>query len=167
MDAITCLTTRRSVRQYEDRAIPRETLIEIVDAARLAPSATNRQPWEFVIVTEQRALQALADMTDYGKHIATATACIVVLCKDVMFYVEDGSAATTNILHAAWAHGLGTCWVSGDKRPYADEVRAYLGAPEGQRLVSLVPLGYPAEDGGPDRGKDKRTADDVIHWERF
>ena len=73
------------------------------------------------------------------------------------------SAATTNILHAAWAHGIGSCWVSGDKRPYVDEVRDILGVPESYRLVSLNPLGYPAEDGA----KKKRELDDVIHWERF
>ncbi|MAF08921.1 nitroreductase family protein [Candidatus Poribacteria bacterium] len=163
MDAITCLKTRRSVRQYDDRPIPRETLEDIVDCARLAPSATNRQPWTFVVVTDREMLTGLADITDYGKHIASAAACIVVFCEDVTFYVEDGSAATTNILHAAWAHGIGSCWVSGDKRPYVDEVRDILGVPESYRLVSLNPLGYPAEDGA----KKKRELDDVIHWERF
>lgn len=163
MDAITCLKSRRSVRHYDDRPISRETLSEIVDCARLAPSGTNRQPWEFVVVTDGETLRGLADITDYGKHIATAAACVVVFCEDVTFYVEDGSAATTNILHAAWAHGIGSCWVSGDKRPYVDEVREFLGAPESQRLVSLIPLGYPTESGD----KEKRALDSVVHWERF
>ncbi len=163
MDATVCLRTRRSIRQYDGRAIERETLEEIVDCARLAPTATNRQPWEFVVVTDGEALRRLADITDYGKHIASAAACIVVFCEDFTFYVEDGSAATTNILHAAWARGIGSCWVSGDKRPYVDEVRDFLDAPESQRLVSLIPLGYPTETGE----KEKRPLDDVIHWDRF
>lgn len=163
MDAIEVLKTRRSVRKYEARAVPRELLSQIVDCARLAATARNDQPWEFVVVTSEEARAHLASLTDYGKHIATAGACVVVFCRDTKYFVEDGSAATQNLLLAAHALGLGTCWIAGDKKAYAKPVAEYLGVPDGYRLVSLVAVGFPAES--PQRSK--RSLSEVLHWERF
>jgi nitroreductase len=73
------------------------------------------------------------------------------------------SAATENILLAARAHGLGSCWVAGDKKPYAAEICPLAGAPQGYRLVSLIPIGYLAES--PE--KSKRPLSDVLHWEKY
>lgn len=163
MDAIQCLKTRRSVRVYRPDAVPREVIEDIVDCARLSPSANNIQPWEFVVVTNPSIRQRIADMTDFGKHIADAPVCIAVFCRETKYYLEDGSAATMAILLSAWAHGLGTCWVAGDKKPYAEKVRQLLNVPEGYKLVSLISMGYPAER--PE--KDKRPLQEVLHWERF
>jgi nitroreductase len=87
----------------------------------------------------------------------------VVLCRETKYYLEDGSAATQNLLVAARAHGLGACWVAGDKKPYADHIREMVGAPKGTKLVSLVPLGVPAEE----PVKNKRPLADVLHWEQW
>ncbi len=163
MDAIVALKTRRSVRAYERRPVPREIIEDVIDCGRLAASANNVQPWEFVVVTEAGMRRRLADRTDHGKFIADAPVCIVVLCRDSKYYLEDGSAATQNLLLAAWARGLGSCWVAGDKKPYAGEICKMLGAPEGYRLVSLVALGYPAES----PHKSKRPVSDVLHWEGY
>ncbi len=163
MDAIVALKTRRSVRAYERRPVPREIIEDVIDCGRLAASANNVQPWEFVVVTEAGMRRRLADRTDHGKFIADAPVCIVVLCRDSKYYLEDGSAATQNLLLAAWARGLGSCWVAGDKKPYAGEICKMLGAPEGYRLISLVALGYPAES----PQKSKRPVSDVLHWEAY
>ena len=163
MDAVEALKTRRSVRAYERRPVPREIIEDVVDCGRLAASAINIQPWEFVVVTEAAMRRRLAERTDYGKFLAEAPVCIVVLCRDSKYCLEDGCAATQNLLLAARAHGLGSCWVAGDKKPYAGEIRQMVGAPEGYRLVSLVALGYPAEN--PE--KSKRPLSDVLHWERY
>jgi nitroreductase len=88
---------------------------------------------------------------------------VVVLCRDTKYYLEDGSAATENILLAARAHGLGSCWVAGDKKPYAAEICRLVGAPSGYKLISLIPLGYPAET----PRKSKRPLSDVLHWEEY
>jgi len=157
------LTTRRSVRKYKPDPIPREVLEQIVDAGRLAPTARNIQPWEFVVVTEAARRKRLADLTEYGKFIADAPACIVVLCRDTKYFLEDGSAATTNILNAAAAHGLGSCWVAGDKKPYAADIVAACGAPPEMKLIALIALGYAAEIPSP----SKRPLNEVLHWERF
>jgi len=119
MDAIECLKTRRSVRSFADKEIPANVIEDIIDAGRLAPTANNLQPWEFIVVTDKETRKKIAALTDWGKFIAEAGACIVVLSKDTKYYIEDGSAATQNIMLAAWAHGIGTCWVAGDKKAYA------------------------------------------------
>jgi len=163
MDAIEVLKTRRSVRAFERGPLPRKTIEDIIDCGRLAATAVNIQPWEFVVVTVPETLRSLAETTDYGGFIADAPACVVVLCRGTKYYLEDGSAATENILLAARAHGLGSCWVAGDKKPYAAEICRLLGAPPGYKLVSLIPIGYPAES--PEIAK--RPLSDVLHWERY
>ncbi len=163
MDAIEVLKTRRSIRLYQNRPVPKEIIEDIIDCARLAPTANNQQPWEFVVVTDPEIRKQIADMTPYGKFIAVAPVCIVVFCMSSTFYVEDGAAATQNILLAAWAHGLGSCWVAGDKTEYAEGISKLLGAPEGYKAISFLAVGYPDEK--PTR--EKRPLSAVLHWERF
>ena len=163
MDAIEVLKTRRSVRAFRSEPVPRETIQDVIDCGRLAATAINIQPWEFVVVTEPEMRRRIAEITDYGKFIAEAPACVVVLCKDTKYYLEDGSAATENILLAARAHGLGSCWVAGDKKPYAPQICRLVGAPRGYKLVSLIPIGYPGESPEP----PKRPLSAVLHWEKY
>ncbi len=163
MEAIQALKTRRCVRAFTREPIPKEVIEDLIDCARLAPTARNEQPWEFVAVTEPAMLRKIAELTDYGRFIADAPLCIVVLCKDTKYYLEDGSAATLNILLAAHAHGLGGCWVAGDKKPYAPRILNLIGAPGGYKLISLVPVGHPAET----PQKEKRPLPEVLHWNEF
>lgn len=165
MNALEVLKTRRSVRRFRNVAVEREKIEEIIDCARLAPSAVNVQPWEFVVVTEGKKREDLARFTDYGKFLREAPVVIAVFCKETKYYLEDGCAATENILLAAWALGLGSCWVAGDKKPYAETIRKYLQVPDGYRLVSLVALGYP--EVVPTGPSLKRSLHDVLHWEKF
>jgi len=99
-----------------------------------------------------------------GPFLKTAGAAIVVFCKDVPYYLEDGCAATENILIAASALGVGACWIAGDKKPYAAEMGNVLGVPAGYRLISVIALGYPAQD---ECSAEKRGLQEVLHWERF
>jgi nitroreductase len=163
MDCIEALKTRRSTRAYTGEAVARETIEDIVDCGRLAATARNVQPWEFIVVTERAMLRDVAAATDYGGFIAQAAACIAVFCHETKYYLEDGCNASQNMLVAARAHGLGACWVAGDKKPYAERVRRMLGAPEGCKLISLLAIGHPAEH----PGQEKRPLADVLHWERY
>ncbi len=164
MDALEALKTRRSVRKYEHRPVPRELLEEIVACGRMAATARNVQPWAFVVATEPARLKALAEATGVnGPFIADAGACVVVLCEETKYFLEDGSAAVQNLLVAACARGLGTCWIAGDKKPYAEAVRALAGAPASHRLIALVSVGWPAEQPHP----PKKPLVDVLPWERF
>ncbi len=165
MDAIEALKNRRSVRKYTRRDVPPEVLMDILDCGRLAATALNLQPWAFVLVTEAATREKIAALTDYGKFIAEAPACIAVFClRDKKYYLEDGSAATQNMLVAATAHGLGSCWVAGDKKAYAEAVGDLLGVPRTHTLVSLIAAGYPA---GETVGPKKRNLDEVVHREQY
>jgi nitroreductase len=164
MEALEALRRRRSIRVYKDKPVPREIIEQIIDAARLAPTANNIQPWEFIVITEAQARRKIADLTDWGKFIAQSGACVAVYCKPVKHYLEDGSAAIENILVAARALGLGTCWVAGYGKDYGEKIREMLGVPAGHKLVGLISLGYPGEEPGP---KDKREISDVLHWEKY
>lgn len=163
MNAIEVIKTRRSVRAYQDKPVDRAVIEDIVDCGRLAATARNTQPWEFIVVTDPATRGQLADLAPNGPFLVGAPVCIVVLCKDGTYYLEDGCAATQNMLLAAHAHGLGSCWVAGDKKPYMSAVLEAIKAPKGYRLVSLIAIGYATERGVP----SKRALADVIHWEHF
>ncbi len=163
MDAIDCLKSRRSVRLYTDEPVSRAVIEDIVDCGRLAASANNVQPWLFVAVDDPGLRRKLADIAEYGRFIAQAPVCVVVFCRDTHYFLEDGSAATQNLLNAAAAHGLGSCWVAGDKKPYAPQVADLLGVPAPYRLVSLVAVGHPAESPSP----RKRPLGEVMRWNRW
>jgi nitroreductase len=157
------LKTRRSIRKFIKKDVSREIIEDIIDCARLAPSANNVQPWEFVVITDPEVKKKVSDATDHGRFIEEAPVCIGVLCMDTKYYLEDGCSATENILIAANAHGLSSCWVAGDKKKYADDIKKILGVPEKYNLVSLIPVGYSDEKA---RVK-KRKLQNVIHWEKF
>jgi len=163
MDAIECLKTRRSVRQYLPDAVEKSVVEDIIDCARLATTAINIQPWSFVVVTDGEMRRRIADMTDHGKFLAEAPVCIAVFCQVSKYYLEDGCAATQNILLAAKAHGLGSCWIAGDKKAYCDDLRKLLDVPESQTLISLIALGHPKSIPSP----PKKSLREVIHWEKF
>jgi nitroreductase len=164
MEALEAIKTRRSVRSFTTKPVPNEIIEEIVDGARLAPSANNVQPWEFVVATEQTTREKIARATDYGKFIADAPVCIAVFCKDTKYYLEDGCAATENILIGACALGLSSCWVAGDKKAYAREIKRILEVPRPYKLVSLLALGYSNVKAS---AYGKRELDAVTHWEKF
>jgi nitroreductase len=115
-------------------------------------------------VTDRLKLRDLANLTDYGKFIGDAAACIVVVCEETKYYLEDGCAAVENLLLAAEAMGLASCWVAGDKKPYAGTILKALNAPAEMKLISLVAVGHEAER--PLRAV-KKPMDQVLHWESF
>ena len=164
METIEAIRTRRSIRKFEKQEVSHELLEQLVDCGRLAPTANNIQPWEFVVVTDESVKNRIAAATDHGKFIADAQAVIAVFCKDTKYYLEDGCAATENILLAAADLDLGACWVAGDKKPYAAEVSELLNAPRNLKLVSLISLGWPKHKTGQTKA---RSLSELIHWEKF
>jgi nitroreductase len=166
MDAIEALRTRRSTREFKPDPVPKNVIEQVVDCGRRAPSAVNVQPVDFVVVTDAARRREIAAMTDYGAFIAQAPVCIVVVARPVKYYLEDGAAAVENILVAARALGLGSCWVAGDKKPYAEQVCRFVGAAKGHQLVALVPVGFPSDSPQPAQPA-KRPLEEVLHWEKF
>ncbi|MBI5381244.1 MAG: nitroreductase family protein [Opitutae bacterium] len=164
MDALDCINTRYSCRDFYPQPVPRELLLRLLDAGRRAPSGRKEEPVEFLVATAEADRDFLSRITSAGKFIAQAGACIVVFARPTTYYLEDGAAASENILLAATALGLQSCWVAGDKKTYADEILQHFGVPAGRKLVSLLAVGYASK---PGRQPPHRALEDVAHWERF
>lgn len=146
---------RRTIRKFRPEPVPRELLERLVDAARLAPSAANLQPLEFVIVDEAALKAAVFPCLKWAAYIAPAgdpkpgeepTAYVVTLAntkvREKMFEYDLG-AAMENMILAALEEGVGSCWMLSIDR---DKLRTILGVPEDYRIDSVLALGYPAEE---------------------
>jgi nitroreductase len=162
-NVLETMKTRRSIRTYTSQPVERHIIEEIVDCARLAPTAMNDQPWEFVVITTREDLHLIPQLLGHAEFIANAAFCVLVLARETTCAVEDCCAATENLLLAAEAHGLGACWVAGAQQAYAPVVAKAFGAAETHKLISIVAAGYPAER--PEIAK--RSLSDVLHWDRF
>jgi nitroreductase len=161
MDALEAIRKRRSIRRYTDDAIPKADLETIVDAGRLAATGSNRQPWNFVIVTD-RAM--IAQFKVSGAWIASAGAVIVVVMDPrSRWWIEDGAAAIENMLLASTALGYGACWVEGNALPHEEQFKTLLGVPAGKRVMALIPIGVAAETPTP----KKKPLEQVLHWEKY
>jgi nitroreductase len=160
--ALRNIFSRKSVRRYTGAAPSLEQLTLLVKAGMAAPTAVNRQPWEFIIVTDATLLQTLNDKLPHAKMTAKAGAAIVVLGDrvrqhkgpDTDYWITDCSAAIQNILLAAEAIGLGAVWTAAHPDPERiAAVREVLGV-TAEHLVPLavIPVGHPT---GEDQPKDK------------
>jgi len=161
MDALEAIRKRRSVREFTGEAIPKEDIEKIVDAGHWAASGYNRQPWDFIVVTEQDVIDKLKVAAQWMDKAAAIIA--VALDPTTKFWVEDGSAAVENMLIAATALGYGSCWLEGYTQPREDEFKQLLGVPDDKRLLTLVPIGVPV--GWPTQ--EKKPLAEVLHWERY
>jgi len=154
---------RRSVRRFQKKALPDETLTLLMKAAMAAPSGNNAQPWEFVVVRDPKIKADLSRVHTWVSMAAEAAAAIVVLGdKGSKWWADDCAAATENLLLAAANLGLGTVWC-GIKENDAQAVRKILGVPERLGVLCIVAIGYPAESPPPHTKYRK----DKVHWDRF
>jgi len=161
MDALEAIRKRRSIRRYTNDAIPKADLESIVDAGRLAATGNNRQPWDFVIVTDRGMI---AEFKIAGAWIEKAGAVIVVVMDPLSrWWVEDGAAAIENMLLASTALGYGACWVEGDALPREEQFKTLLGVPSAKRVMALIPIGVAAETPAP----GKKALEQVLHWEKY
>ena len=161
MDALEAIRRRRSVREYTGESIPREDLEKIIDAGRLAATGNNRQPWDFIVVTDREMIEQLKVAAQWMEKAGAIIA--VVMDPASRWWVEDGSAAVENMLIASTALGYGSCWLEGHTLPREEEFKELLGVPKGKRLLTLVPIGVPVE--WPTR--EKKSLEEVLHWERY
>ncbi len=164
MDAIQAIKSRASIRKYKNIPVPNEVLSDIVDCARLAPSGYNHQPWMFVVVTDQDLRNQISQAAKYGRFIKGSGACIAVFCDDAGETVlEDACASTENMIIAAQAYGLGTCWVNSYKKQHSEEIMKLLNCPAKYELMTLIAVGYPDEE----KITPKKPLNEVIRWNTF
>ncbi|MEM2280653.1 MAG: nitroreductase family protein [Candidatus Bathyarchaeia archaeon] len=142
MDVFEAVQRRRSIRAYDPTPIPKDKLEKVLEAARLAPSAGNIQPWHFIVVSdaEKRAKLAKAPFAKFLKQAPI----VIVGCGDQRaspkWFMVDVAIAMQNMVLTATSEGLGTCWVGSFDE---NQVREMLKIPENYRVVALLALGYP------------------------
>ncbi len=160
---------RRSIRKYQDKNVEAEKIEKLLEAAVAAPSAGNEQPWHFIVIKDRERLAHLAEIHPYAKMLKEAPLAIAV-CADLDkqkhegFWVQDCSAATQNILLEAVSLDLGAVWIG--CHPAEDrekEVSEYLEVPANFKTLSLISVGYPAEE----KGRADRLSEDIIHYEKW
>ncbi len=156
------LKSRRSIRRYKGTPVPRESIVKVLEAARVAPSAGHRQPWHFVVVEDEGARERLAGRSSWA---AVAPVMIVAVADPVAspnWYMNDIGIAFEHIVLAATSLGLGTCWMGQTRRDA--EVKEILGIPDELRVIAIIPLGEPDETPGP---KDRKSLEEIVSWEKF
>ena len=151
MDALKAILTRRSVRKYTDKSISDEIIKQLLEAAFSAPSASNQQPWHFIVIDDRAILGKTKDFHPSAKMLEKAQKAILV-CGDLNleklkgYWVLDCSAATENILIAARALALGGCWLGiYPRQDRVNHLKKILKLPEHVIPFALISLGYPNE----------------------
>lgn len=150
MNVYDAIRARKSVRAFAERDVPEDTLGRLLEAARLAPSASNRQEWRFIVVRDPAVCRQLAVAARNQKFVGEAPlvlACCAETDNHVMScgqpcYPIDLAIAIDHIALCAVAEGLGTCWIGAFDEV---QVRAILGVPATVRVVELLPVGYPRD----------------------
>ena len=170
MDIYEAVKQRKSVRSFQNKEIPAEILTRILDAARFAPSANNRQEWRFVVVREPETKAELARIAGEQHFIAQASvvlACCGVDEGKIMHCGQpacpiDVTIAIDHITLLATAEGLGTCWIGHFDEP---AVKALLGMPDNVRVIELLPIGYPTDPAV--KQKRRLPLSEVVRYERW
>ncbi|MCX6122591.1 MAG: nitroreductase family protein [Ignavibacteriales bacterium] len=170
-DTLFVIHNRKSVRHFTGESITQNAIDILLKAAMAAPSAVNCQPWEFIIVTDRKTLDALGDALPYAKMIFKAGAAIIVCGVPAKahkqmdeYAVIDSALASQNILLAAEAIGLGAIWTAA--YPYPDRmqsVKTILNIPENIIPLNVIPIGHPT---GEDTPKEKFNPE-KIHQESW
>ncbi|MBI2880498.1 MAG: nitroreductase family protein [Candidatus Tectomicrobia bacterium] len=163
MDVHEAIRTRYAVRDFRPDPLPQETILRILEAGRLAPSQRNRQQWHFVVVQDRETLKRIGELAPTGPYVAQAPLAVVVVMQGAKMAQVDAARAAENMILAAWAEGVGTCWVGGIER---DKVKELLGIPPDGEIVTILPFGYPKKLSLKGK-KNRKPLSEVAHRERF
>ena len=161
---IDIVLNRRSIRRYESKEIPKSVFDRILEAGRQAPSAMNRQPWHFIVLTDYEIKKELSKGL-FNRHVkdspVTIVGCASTGLIDRRWSIVDTSIALQNMVIAAWAMGVGSCWIGDFKE---DKVKQLLNIPAKWKVVALVSFGYPAEKPHQRR---KKSIEKIVSFNRF
>jgi len=169
MDVFTAIRQRSSVRAYKATDVEEDKLKKILEAARLSPSASNRQEWKFIVVKNKETKKKLAKAA-FGQSFIGEAPIVIVACgtetKAIMAcgqpaYTVDVSIACAFMILQAYELGLGTCWIGAFKE---DETKKILNIPEHVRVVAMTPVGYPNE---PPSAKSRKSLNQIVCYEKY
>ena len=173
MDFYEVIRTRRSIRSYKPDPVPDEVLMRVLEAARISPSGSNRQPWKFIIVKDENLRRRVAQACHNQMFIAEAPIVIVACGYNIhwnrggymgdLSMLIDVSIAFTHLILAARAEGLGTCWIGAFDN---EEVKNLLNIPKEVNVVAITPLGYPKDEEFREPGPRKPISE-IISIDKF
>lgn len=168
-DAYESIVSRRSIRTFQQKAVPPEILQKLLEAAMCAPSACHEEPWHFMVIDDREILAEIAKVHPHAKMAANAPLAVLVCGQPSLetsqgYCPVDCGNATMNLLHAAHALGLGGVWVGVyPKAARMAEMRKLFSLEEGIIPFALVPLGYPAES----KGRENRYKAERVHYNKW
>jgi nitroreductase len=169
MEVLPEIVERYSCRAYADRPVDEDKLVRVLEAARIAPSASNKQEWRFVVVRDPAMREKLREAANNQPFVAQAPVVLVCCGVDPERRMRCGQPAAAIDVSIAMEHialqavreGLGTCWIGSF---YPDKVRPLLGIPEDVDIVELMTLGYPADQPRP---KSRLSLDDIVCYDTW
>lgn len=169
MTVLDVIRERGSIRRYEDRSIPKDVMDKVLEAARLAQSAGNRQPWEFIVVQEKDVKKKLASAASNQSLVDEAAAVIVCIAHpencghvgSLDSFLVDVAIAVENMALVSWEMALGSCWIGAYNE---EKVKQLLDIPKNLPVVSLFTLGYPAEK---QASKRRKPMEQIVHYEKY
>lgn len=169
MDVFSAICGRRSIRKFSSQEVGEETLNLVLEAARLSPSAANKQSWKFIVIREKETISKIAQAAG-GQRFVEQAPVIIVSCgtdpEGVMMcgqnrYTVDVSIATAYLILEAYEQGLGTCWLG---RFDEQKVKDLLGIPNEVRIVAVTVMGYPSES--PTQ-TPRKNIEEIVSYERY
>ena len=176
MNVFEAIQNRRSIRKFKPDPLPEGHLEKVLEAARLAPSAGNRQPWRFVVVEDYSTRVKLAELADHQTFVGTAPVVIAVFGdpddspagyrQDPMVaYKQDPMIAVEHMCLAAVELGLGTCWIGPASPNYdVEAIKTLLRVPERMYMTCLLPLGYP--DQAPN-SRSRKPREKIVFYGKY
>ncbi len=166
MDVLQLLKTRRSIRKYKATPVEQEKIERCLEAARYAPSASNRQPWEFLIVTRKEIREKLAVIHPYAKFVKESPVVFVPLTNPEVhpkYHWADTALAALQFMIQAHGEGLGTCWAGVMGVDFEPEIKKLLEIPNHLNVLALIAVGYPDQE----RESTRKPLEELVHYETY
>jgi len=164
MEVFECVTTLSSVRSYLKKDVPADLVNKIIEAGRLAPSAHNDQPWQFVLVKDKSVLKKLENYCISGRFVSQADFAVVVVTDPSSKWHEiDGTRAVQNMVLTAWSYKIGSCWIGALERKGIMEL---LNIPKKLHVLTVLPFGY-FDERSVSSTKFRKKPEEVVHLNGF
>lgn len=165
MEVYDCIRSRLSVREFKPDPVPDGAVRRMLNAARWAPSARNRQPWSFIVIRHRDTLAQISGIASSGGFIGGAPLAVAVVMAPAGRPEFDAGRALQQLELAAWAQGIGGC-VAGIRGEENDRVKELLHIPPDQQLITVMALGYPTEAAAAGT-KSRKPLPQIAYGEKY
>lgn len=173
MDFDKVIRTRRSIRSYSSREVSENSIEKILEAARIAPSGNNLQPWSFIVVRDRDKKEKIARAC-YGQSFVASAPVVIVACgfpyanryepRRDLSYLVDVVIAVDHLILACRNEGLGTCWVGAF---HPEQIKEILGIPKDVEVIMVIPVGYPTHEDDFREVYGRKSLKEIIRYEHY